>query len=161
MSKEGDFDDIIDDLGGLGKYQIRLLVLLLGPLFFIMPFPLLHQVFVLHSPLHTCIHPDRLTPETVGIDNITIWQKLFLPEEMLPTYEMGPSQCNYYNYSNEMVQYIRENYEGLMLDQNTTNKIQTEAGLAACSAWTYDTSEFWDTAVTENNWVCQKVRLSS
>jgi len=160
MSKEGDFDDIIDDLGGLGKYQIRLLVLLLGPLFFIMPFPLLHQVFVLHSPLHTCIHPDRLTPETVGIDNITIWQKLFVPEEMLPTYEMGPSQCNYYNYSNEMVQYIRENYEGLMLDQNTTNKIQTEAGLAACSAWTYDTSEFWDTAVTENNWVCQKAHYT-
>ena len=43
---------------------------------------------------------------------------------MLPTYVMGPSQCNYYNYSDEMVQYIKENYEGLMLDQNTTNKIQ-------------------------------------
>jgi len=59
-----------------------------------------------------------------------------------------------------MVQYIRENYEGLILDQNTTNKIQTEAGLAACSAWTYDTSEFWDTAVTENNWVCQKAHYT-
>ena len=93
MSKEGDFDDIIDDLGGLGKYQIRLLVLLLGinniitysctmycllgPLFFIMPFPLLHQVFVLHSPLHNCTHPDRLSPQTVGIDNITVWNVSF------------------------------------------------------------------------------------
>jgi len=160
MSKEGDFDDIIDDLGGLGKYQKRLLILLLGPLFFIMPFPLLHQVFVLHSPEHNCTHPDRLTPETVGIDNITVWQKLFVPEEMLPSYEMGPSQCNYYNYSDEMVQYIRENHEGLIIDQNTTHKIQTEAGLAACSAWTYDTSEFWDTAVTENNWVCQKAHYT-
>merc|ERR1712013_77741 len=73
---------------------------------------------------------------------------------------MGPSQCNYYNYSDEMVQYIKENYEGLMLDQNTTNKIQTEADLAACSAWTYDTTEFLDTAVTENNWVCQKAHYT-
>ena len=44
MSSEEDFDDIIEMLGGFGKYQKRLLYLLLGPLFFIMPFPLLHQV---------------------------------------------------------------------------------------------------------------------
>ena len=41
-----DFDDVLDDLGGLGKYQKRLLFFLLGPLFFIMPFPLLHQVLL-------------------------------------------------------------------------------------------------------------------
>jgi hypothetical protein len=39
-----DFDDVLEDLGGLGRYQKKLLYLLLGPLFFIMPFPLLHQV---------------------------------------------------------------------------------------------------------------------
>merc|ERR1712127_1113456 len=50
-----DFDDILDDLGGLGKYQKRLLFFLLGPLFFIMPFPLLHQVLVLHAPKHDCV----------------------------------------------------------------------------------------------------------
>ena len=85
-----------------------------------MPFPLLHQVFVLHSPYHECVHPDRISPETVGIENITVWQvsgrtlpacmtlattpqKLFVPMELLPSYELGPSQCNYYNYSQEMV----------------------------------------------------------
>ena len=44
MSSDADFDDLVDKLGGFGKYQKRLLYLLLGPLFFIMPFPLLHQV---------------------------------------------------------------------------------------------------------------------
>ena len=41
-----DFDDVLEELGGLGKYQKRLLYLLLGPLFLIMPFPLLHQVML-------------------------------------------------------------------------------------------------------------------
>ena len=44
MSQDADFDDLIERLGGFGKYQKRLLYLLLGPLFFIMPFPLMHQV---------------------------------------------------------------------------------------------------------------------
>lgn len=159
MSKDGDFDDIIDDLGGLGKYQKRLLYFLLGPLFFIMPFPLLHQVFVLHTPLFDCLHPEHISHETVGI-NKTVWQDLFVPKEMLPTYEMGPSVCNYYNYSQEMIDYIKVNYEGLLLDTNATKKIQSDAKLAACSSWSYDTSEFTDTAVTENDWVCQKAHYT-
>ena len=44
MSSDADFDDLIERLGGFGKYQKRVLYLILGPLFFIMPFPLLHQV---------------------------------------------------------------------------------------------------------------------
>ena len=31
------------------------------------------------------------------------------------------------------------------------------AEVSACSQWEYDTSEFKDTAVTENNWVCNEV----
>ena len=89
MSKEGDFDDIIDDLGGLGKYQKRLLYLLLGrydcffscmsldnsigPLFFIMPFPLLHQVFVLHTPNFECVPPEHLNHDALGM-NKSVWQ---------------------------------------------------------------------------------------
>jgi len=159
MSKEGDFDDIIDDLGGHGKYQKRLLYFLLGPLFFIMPFPLLHQVFVLHTPTFDCIHPEEIRPETLGL-NKTVWQELFLPKEMLPTYEMGPSTCNYYNFSQEMIVYIKDNYEGLFLDANATLKIQGDAKLEACSSWEYDRSEFYDTAITENDWVCAKVNQS-
>eukprot|EP00092_Neocalanus_flemingeri_P014336 GFUD01015463.1.p1 GENE.GFUD01015463.1~~GFUD01015463.1.p1 ORF type:complete len:584 (+),score=109.85 GFUD01015463.1:144-1895(+) len=159
MSKEGDFDDIIDDLGGLGSYQKRLLYFLLGPLFFIMPFPLLHQVFVLHTPKFDCVHPEEIRPETLGL-NKTIWQELFVPKEFLPTYEMGPSVCNYYNYSQEMIEYIKDNYEGLLLDTNATAKIQGEAKLEACTTWDYDRSEFYDTAITENDWVCSKAHYT-
>ena len=33
---------------------------------------------------------------------------------------------------------------------------QEAPSLASCTEWTYDTSEFYDTAITENNWVCDK-----
>ena len=70
---DGDFDDVVDELGGFGKYQKRLLYILLCPLFLIMPFPLLHQMFVLHVPAHTCVHPEEITAESLGI-NETVWQ---------------------------------------------------------------------------------------
>ena len=34
---------------------------------------------------------------------------------------------------------------------------QTRAELSQCPEWEYDTSEFKDTAVTENDWICDKV----
>ena len=44
-----------------------------GPLFLIMPFPLLHQMFVLHSPDYECVPPEQISAQTLGI-NITQWK---------------------------------------------------------------------------------------
>lgn len=145
-----DFDDVLEDLGGLGRYQKRLLYLLLGPLFFIMPFPLLHQVLVLHAPAHECVPPPELPgPESVGM-NLTEWQRVFLPQEMLPDWSgMGPSACKYYNFTEPPTAHWTE--EDITAAQ-TSNGTKIEA----CTAWTYDTSEFKDTLTTENNWVCDK-----
>ena len=61
------------------------------------------------------------------------------------------------------------------MDANATLKIQVimiilmvmksrilkgDAKLEACSSWEYDKSEFYDTAITENDWVCAKVKQS-
>ena len=65
-----------------------------------MPFPLLHQVFVLHAPTHSCLHPASLLAEQQTLDiNRSSWETIFLPQEMLPDYTMGASVCNYYNFS--------------------------------------------------------------
>ena len=77
-----------------------------GPLFFIMPFPLLHQVFVLHAPTHSCLHPASLLAEQETLDiNRSSWETIFLPQEMLPDYTMGASVCNYYNFSGTAVSF--------------------------------------------------------
>jgi len=155
LGKQGggeDFDDMLDELGGLGKYQKRLLYLLLGPLFLIMPFPLLHQVLVLHAPKHECIPVDNSgtpiwTAEVMNM-NKTEWQQIFLPVEMAPDYSgMAPSSCNYYNIS-------EENVKEILNGSGNITQIQADSDLASCSQWSYDDSEFKDTLVTENDWVC-------
>ena len=46
----GGFDDLLDDIEGTGWYQKRLVYFLMGPLFFLMPFAFLNQIFVLTIP---------------------------------------------------------------------------------------------------------------
>ena len=38
-----------------------------------MPFPMLHQVFVLHAPSYDCLHPEEISANTLGI-NQTEWK---------------------------------------------------------------------------------------
>lgn len=44
------FDELLKDIEGTGWYQKRLTYFLLGPIFFLMPFCFLNQIFVLHIP---------------------------------------------------------------------------------------------------------------
>ena len=65
-------------------------------------------MLVLHAPKHAC-NPDGMP--TAGELNMTVeeWQGIFLPQEMLPDWSgMGPSSCNYYNYSLDSLREIRE-----------------------------------------------------
>jgi hypothetical protein len=60
------------------------------------------QVLVLHAPAHECVPPPELpAPEATGM-NQTEWQRVFLPQEMLPDWSgMGPSACKYYNFTEQ------------------------------------------------------------
>jgi TRAP-type mannitol/chloroaromatic compound transport system permease small subunit len=49
-SSSSDFDDILDEIWGTGWYQKRLTIVLMGTVFFLMPFALIVQIFVLHQP---------------------------------------------------------------------------------------------------------------
>merc|ERR1719259_160472 len=77
--------------------------------------------------------------------NLTTWQETFLPLELAPDYQMRPSQCNMYAVTLDS---LDEFLEGTT--RNTTE-------LVSCrnvSGFTYDQSEFINTVVTEQDWVC-------
>jgi len=160
MSSDSSFDDTIEQLGGFGRYHKRLLYLLLGPLFFIMPFPLLHQVFVLHVPDHSCVPPEHLSNDSLMVD-YDLWQELVLPTVLLPSHEEGPSTCNYFNYTQDQVNtiiYMAPNLTDMTSEDREifVTSLQNVTNQAACTEWEYDQSEFTDTLVTEKNWVCEK-----
>ena len=45
-------------------------------------------------------------------------------------------------------------------DAEAIQELQGSASEEKCTQWVYDTSEFIDTAVTDNDWVCDKVSSS-
>jgi len=159
-SSESDFDDMIELLGGFGKYQKRLLYALLGPLCLIMPFPLLHQVFVLHSPPYTCMIPASLNNTSLGL-SFNTWQEIVFKKELNAYYINASDHCSYYDLDDSQISTIKGRAAELeaMNPENLTSfaaEIQSSMNRTECSAWNYDQTEFWDTAVTENNWICDK-----
>ena len=96
------FDDLLAEIEGNGWYQKRLIYFLLGPVFFLMPFAFLNQIFVLSIPGkseiifwtnfifgsfldHWCTPPEQFSPEALGI-NLTEWKSIFLPIEPGPDF---------------------------------------------------------------------------
>lgn len=112
------FDDLLEELEGSGWYQKRLLFLLLCPIFFLMPFAFLNQIFVLHIPSkkwqtkkwvdtfklcsvdHWCTPPDNLSPDTLNM-SLEQWKTTFLPVEIGPDFQPRPSKCFMYNVTDD------------------------------------------------------------
>ena len=76
MGAGEDFDAILEEIWGSGKYQKRLTLVLLGNLFFLMPFALLVQMFVLTIPGKLGYPPGHL-----GLQSVTFnpYVTLLLP----------------------------------------------------------------------------------
>ena len=79
---------------------------------------------------------------------------------------MAPSMCNHYNISEENIHAIMSGTGNITEIQvsffarkeGKKNPLflssQANSELTSCQKWTYDDSEFKDTLVTENDWVC-------
>jgi len=141
-----EFDELMGEVKGSGWYVNRLLWFLLVPVFFLMPFQFLHQIFVLSVPPHYCTPPEGLEPETLAM-NLTTWQETFLPLELAPDYQMRPSQCNMYNVTPET---LTSFLDGGVETRNATPTVSCRD----VSGYTYDKTEFDNTAVSDFDWVC-------
>ena len=66
--------------------------------------------------------------------------------ELAPDYQMKPSQCNMYNVTPD----ILDGFLDGSIQKNTTPVVSC----ASVNGYTYDQSEFIDTVVTDEDWVC-------
>ena len=89
-----------------------------------------------------------MSPDKLDM-NLTEWKETFLPKELNHMYQMAPSQCKMYKVTEEN---LDDFVSGRIAIDNTTETI-------ACSeviGYDYDQSEMTSTAVTDNDWVCDK-----
>ena len=81
-----ELEDLISEVGSRGPFQRRMLILVLMPLFFLVPFPDLNDVFNLHVPDHWCREPGHLSGEGGKVGNYfisTIFKIKVLCEKLL------------------------------------------------------------------------------
>ena len=99
-----------------------------------------------------------MSPETLKI-SLDEWKQKFLPTEIGPDYQPRPSQCSMYKVDNRT---LRSFIAGRLPDDDTETVPCLSYEHNQTHSWTigygyeYDRTDMFDTAVTDNDWVCEK-----
>ena len=119
-------------------FSIQIQNLLYGEVYTLLPLLFREYFFLWDIRDHLSA---AITTSRVKMQN-SILIKMFNPDKSLEIFQL---------------KYIQENWRALDADTDATRELQSSTSEAKCTKWVYDTSEFKDTAVTDNDWVCDKV----
>ena len=147
-----ELEEIIVEVDGHGKYQKRLLYLILVPLYFFQAMACMNELFDLAIPQHWCNHPM-----TAGLNKTELveWKGCHVPRKetdgsfdtcaiVLPK---GQSEWKPGNISTDIIcptQILKENGA----NDSRINRTSCNWG------WSFDNKDFSRTVVTDNRWYC-------
>ncbi|XP_074093115.1 solute carrier family 22 member 7 isoform X1 [Macrotis lagotis] len=133
------FEEILKEVGGFGRFQIRNVMLLALPRI-LLPLNFLLPIFIAAVPTHHCTLPaqdplNNLTQETT-------WLEAYLPREL----DGSLSSCYRYLYPHPL---------------SNTSRGEGEDQIVPCSeGWDYDQSQFYSTIATQWDLVCERKGLN-
>ena len=134
---EGDFDEILEEVGGYGRFQWRILALMQPPFLFL-GFTLLSQLWLLLEPDHWCHVPEL---EALGFSPEHV-RDISIPREERAGREQF-SHC------------LRYDVNFSQIDDPANWRPDNTTSLVSCSSgWHYDFSELYPTIVSDLDWVC-------
>nr|XP_042896300.1 beta-alanine transporter [Parasteatoda tepidariorum] len=133
-----EFEDIIKDIGGYGKYQNNMVLLFVAPVTVVLPMIMLSSLFIVSIPDHWCDVPKL---EDFAF-NTSEQRSLFSPDD-------DPS-CRMYDL----------NFENIS-DFNNLDIIKNASTIPCTYGWIYDKSNYESTAATKWNLVCENSHYTS
>ena len=154
-----ELEDIIEEVGGQGCYQKRLLYFVLSPLFLLLPLSFVAEVFYLSVPNHWCYHP--MTTD-LNKSELEAWKKCFLTEKEDGSYEscqiLLPNMASTESFWN-----MNFSRKTLFDDTCSVKKWESIDGYnnedivnGTCEkGWMFDDSEFIRTIPMDQQWVCE------
>ena len=153
-----DLEDIIEEVGGQGRYQKRLLYVVLGPLFFLLPLSWMSEVFFLNVPSHWCYHPMT---KDLNQDELNAWKKCFLIEKEDGSYEGCKISVPNMTRS-DLIWNMTFPKDIIFNDtcsarkwENIDGYINQDIVNVTCEkGWMFDHSEFTRTIPIDQQWVC-------
>ncbi|XP_052758953.1 beta-alanine transporter [Galleria mellonella] len=139
-----DFDAILEDVGGFGRYQKLVIYLILLPAVIPCGFHAYAQLFMSANVEHWC-----RVPELDHISDLGLVKNLSIPME-LRNGNTQYSECSMYklNYSD-----ILRNHES---PTEAATKVTPKDTTSCKNGWSYDKSIYKNTIVSEWNLVCSK-----
>ncbi|BFZ25356.1 hypothetical protein BsWGS_28395 [Bradybaena similaris] len=147
------YDDLIEQLGELGPYQVRVYILTCLPVMAV-SIQTLIPVFILASPDHRCAITDRsndtfATQGALHLDTINTTLPWDLGGHSGEAETRRPARCH--------IGVLRRTAGAERLRGQDTVLFNTRP----CDHWVYDKSDFHNTFVTEMDLVCERASLRS
>ncbi|XP_074166940.1 solute carrier family 22 member 7 [Sminthopsis crassicaudata] len=133
------FEEILKEVGGFGRFQIRNVILLALPRI-LLPLNFLLPIFIAAVPTHHCALPAQEPLHNLTLE--TAWLETYLPRELDGSF----SSCYRYLYPHPLP---------------NTSQVEGEDQIVPCpEGWAYDQSQFYSTIATEWDLVCERKGLN-
>lgn len=121
-----EFEDILQHIGGYGKFQKKLTIVFLAPTYIILPWFWLNKIFMVSVPQHWCNVPELE------------WSNLSIEAKRNLISPRNDSSCSMYNV----------NYTDLL--SKGFLKVPNDSEIIPCSAgWQYDNTYYEHTSATK------------
>ena len=157
-----DLEEVINDIKGNGKFQKRMLYMLLLPLYIFLALNSMMAFIIFQTPTHWCSHPmaENLTGEA-----LEAWKSCFIPIDMEKndgSFDMckivlpnDPLRWNVTQFQNKknggnvcpVKDLERYGDDGNFITESCKN------------SWNYDQKEFTRTIATDLDWVCDNASI--
>lgn len=146
-----EFEDVIDKLGGYGRFQRLLVWGYLAPASLLMPGYFMNQIFMLSVPKHSCVLPDLALAFNMSDEDPALLRPLLVSDGECSTYALDAINASV----------ARALLAGVVGDGNSTRYSLQDVEKVPCTEFAYDNTNYESTASTQWNLVCDRAHLPS
>lgn len=145
-----EFEDVLEKVGGYGRFQRLLVWGYLAPASLLMPGYFMNQIFMLSVPKHSCVVPDLALAFNLSEDTAPLRPLL-----------VSDGECSTYALDAINATVARALLKGAPGDGNATRYSLQDLEKVPCTEFAYDTTNYESTASTQWNLVCDRAHLPS
>ena len=157
-----DLEQVINDIKGNGKFQKRLLYMVLFPLYIFLALNTMQVFIVFQAPPHWCNHPMA---ENLSEEAMEEWKNCYIPKDTEKddgSYDMCKIILPNIPLRWNITQSPKKKNGGNICPVKDFEKYGHEANVITegCKhSWKYNQNEFTRTIVTDLDWVCDEAQI--
>lgn len=152
-----EFEDVIDKLGGYGRFQRLLVWVYLAPASVLMPGYFMNQIFMLSVPKHSCVLPDLAATFNLSeVREPDVLRQFLVTDDDCSTYALDSMNASLVSGLLSAADFAGD------VSSNVSRLLNIHgAQKVACTEFSYDDTHYESTASTQWDLVCERAHLPS